>query len=179
LCFRISGVEFRELLNEWEKRMKQMTPYIETKNYSICPCCGEKDSSIDHLLGKNTQTWWYCDTCGGRYKIEFKSDGSVFVEPTGEKVNKHFVLLRNGDLGLVVEGMSFSPSDESVEYHHEYYYNEHTCPINYMKHILAVIDLKYQDQDPHGIFEYVTTLDYDKGVEGCNFDFSDLIKEFK
>ena len=65
-----------------------------------------------------------------------------------------------------------------ISEHHEYYYNEHTCPTNYMRNVVAVIDLKHQDQDPHGIFEYIATLDYDEKVEDCNYDYTDVIKSF-
>lgn len=156
--------------------MKLMIPVVETTHYAVCPCCQEQTSTIDHLLGKDTTTWWYCDNCGERYEIMFKRSGEVYTKPMNERKEKHLVLLRNGDIGLVVEGMSFSGS--VPEEHHEYYYNEHTCPTNYMKVVLAVIDLKHRDQDPHGIFEYVATLDYDQNVEDCNYDYSEVMKEF-
>lgn len=155
--------------------MNQMKPLVQTKNYAICPCCEKPDSTIDHLLNTDTSTSWYCDNCGERYSISFKKTGEVFTQATGERVNKNIVLLKNGNVGLVVEGMSFS----GAESNQEYYYNEHTCPTNYMKNVLAVIDLEHNDSDPHGIFEYVKTLDWDKDVEDCNYDYSHIMEHFK
>jgi len=155
--------------------MKQMIPVVETKNYAVCPCCEKQTSSIDHLLNTDISTSWYCDSCGERYRIIFKKSGEVFTQAIGERVNKNIVLLKNGNVGLVVEGMSFSDAESN----HEYYYNEHTCPTNYMKNVLAVIDLEHNDSDPHGIFEYVATLDWDKNVEDCNYDYSDIVTVFE
>lgn len=47
---------------------------------------------------------------------------------------------------FVVEGLSKSDLDKS------YYYNEHTCPVNFIP-IEAV--MTKEDNDPHGIFEYI------------------------
>jgi hypothetical protein len=49
----------------------------------------------------------------------------------------------------VVEGIHHEDEDDS----HRYYYNEGTCPTNYLG-VLKVFDDE-GDDDPHGIFEFV------------------------
>lgn len=40
--------------------------------------------------------------------------------------------------------------------HQKYHYNEHTCPTNYIGDVLKVVDPADGDQDPHGIFKFVS-----------------------
>ena len=59
------------------------------------------------------------------------------------------VLLKRNGIYLIVNGHG-NGNDE-------YFYNEHTCPTNYMQDVEAVIYEK--DADPHGVFEWVATID--------------------
>ena len=45
---------------------------------------------------------------------------------------------------------------EGWGYNEEYFYNEHTCPTNYMTEVVKVIS-EDGNEDPHGIFAYVKT----------------------
>jgi hypothetical protein len=122
------------------------------------------------------ETMWYCDHCGHRYALKLTADGLVFTAKTIGKKDKALVLLRAGDVGLVVEGLCISDKPETSAHfedgtsHHAYHYNEGTCPINYMKDVKAVLDLKNKDIDPHGIFQYVTTIPWNPDIEERNND---------
>jgi hypothetical protein len=62
------------------------------------------------------------------------------------------ILLKRGPLLLVVKGENYS----DFEPNHEYHYNEHTCPTNYLRRTVMLIDLETLDTDPHGAFTYIT-----------------------
>lgn len=151
-----------------------------TKTHIVCPACNKPAGTIDHFTNP-VSTRWYCDICGEQYSFTVtKQNNELIVSDlklTGNKKNDCLVLLKNGDIGLVVKGMYFNNEFDS---NHEYFYNEHTCPVNYLKDIKDVFDLKNKDTDPHGIFEYVRTLPYDDRVDEPNdHDFkSELMVEF-
>jgi len=138
--------------------MQEVNIISKTKQYVACPHCGDDTHSISHLLGENTTFGsWYCDSCGHSFggKIE---NGRVFIKKEDKTKYKNFVILRHDKVILVVEGMHFEPK---INYDTQrYLYDEHTCPTNYMKHVKIVMDLETLDTDPHGIFEYVTTIPY-------------------
>ena len=65
-------------------------------------------------------------------------------------VTSTLVLLKRNGIYLIVNGYGDKEHDQ-------YFYNEHTCPTNYMGDVEAVIYEK--DADPHGVFEWVATID--------------------
>lgn len=152
-----------------------MLSRTETKTYVVCPCCDGNLGSIDHLMGNKVgSTWlWYCDGCGARVKFAMEGNEVVSTEPTGEKSVRTIDFLKHGDIGLIVEGMAFAKDGKVDLDGKEYWYNEHTCPTNYLKNVLAIVDLKTDDYDPHGIFEYVGTTQWNPQVSdwNCSFDF--------
>lgn len=134
-----------------------------TKTHVVCPACRSPDSTVDHLKGSEQQLKWYCQQCGAEYTFTLTAGFKVVdVKLTGNSVRKTLVLLRCGKVGLVVQGMSFSHIKNNND---GYYYDEGTCPTNYMPQVLKVIDLETGDPDPHGIFEYVKTLPWDDRIE--------------
>ena len=160
--------------------MVEVKPHEETKRYAICPECGDHTSTVDHLLNTKTETMWYCDNCGSRYRLKFE-DGKMFIGKTDERKDKTLVLLRHGTMWLVVEGMKFSTHREN---NNEYYYNEHTCPTNYLRDVVRIIDSRNMDADPHGIFEYIGTFPWDERIKNnptqhdiVNIFRTDLLKE--
>ncbi len=153
--------------------MTEVKPVPVTQHYVPCPWCGANSGTVDHLLNQNTETRWYCDACGEKIALTFK-DGRMFTgKVPGERKSKTLVLLRNGDIGLVVEGMSFEDNPSGGD---AYFYNEHTCPTNYLKHVKVIIDLKRGDTDPHGIFQFVAVRPYDARIEECNLSDEELAK---
>ena len=145
----------------------------ETIKYVLCPCCEKKVGSINHL---NTGTYgWYCDGCGNKVQFIMQNGSVVSSQKTGETKEKTLVFLKSGDIGLVVEGMSFNGEQQNDEY----FYNEHTCPTNYLSRVVTIVDLEHNDCDPHGIFEYVTTLPWVEGFDECNFNTRPYIENFE
>lgn len=143
-----------------------------TREYILCPNCGKSEHQVDQVEIGRTFGPWYCDEddCGRSWTGVRTSDGAelTFVETNKRTV---FIELRYCDdpkLKIVVSGMEFLNSitlpgavgggtTDPIVYpdHHEYYYNEHTCPTNY----LGVEEVRYgDDYDPHGVFEFVRVL---------------------
>ena len=148
-----------------------MNTCTKTATHIVCPGCHQPAGTIDHLLGQAIDTMWYCASCGARYAFKLLVNGEVTdLRLTGDRKEKCLVLLRNGNVGLVVAGSVFTENGKLGDWdaHHTYYYDEHTCPTNFMRDVKAVLDLATQDADPHGIFHYVATLPWDARVEDCN-----------
>lgn len=152
-----------------ELEMTEVKPIAVTQHYVACPWCGKNtESTIDHLLdNEDTQVRWYCHACGEKIAIRFKA-GKVFVgKVPGAKLCNSLVLLRHGDIALVVKGLKFQ---ENLAGDSSYYYNEHTCPTNYMRDVKVIINLRTGETDPHGIFKYVKEVPYDPAIEECISD---------
>lgn len=149
-----------------------------TKNYVHCPECDKQCSPIDHLKD-GFKSWWYCENCGVQYEIKMK-DGVIDVKATEKRHLNMFVFLKNENIGLIVKGFRDDPPDPEQLSNQEYFYDEHTCPTNYLKDVVAIIDLKDGDTDPHGIFQFCGFADYplDYSEEDCNYDFSKFIEYF-
>jgi ribosomal protein L37AE/L43A len=144
-----------------------------TKHHVVCPACQKPSGTLDHLK-QNTETLWYCDECGVRYKLVLK-DGRVEVTATADRTEKRLVVLKREGFYLIVEGLVFIGADapDAGEHNHAYFYNEHTCPTNYLKRVKAVVEksegrIMCLDPDPHGCFEYVATLPWDNDIEDSN-----------
>jgi rubredoxin len=131
------------------------TTFTKPDRYILCPACGKDDFSVGHLpIG--TKTAWYCDVCGVRFKLHVLVNNEVECEVIeGERKEKRRVVLQSsGPVTLHLKTFTISPGDDE-EFHAEYYYNEHTCPTNFMRDVVKVID-KTGDDDPHGVFKFVS-----------------------
>ncbi len=58
-------------------------------------------------------------------------------------------------LYFVVEGVAVFDDTEKMNSHHEYFYEEHTCPTNFIRIPLISVD---GDHDPHGVFRFVRSV---------------------
>ena len=152
----------------------------ETKTYVHCPECGDECSSVDHIM-EGFKSKWYCDNCGVRYIIRMKNN-TIEVEATEERKIQTFVFLKSNDIGLIVKGMRFEPSiaDGSEYESNQHYYDQGTCPTNYLSEVLAVVDLGNGDCDPHGIFKFKGVKDFpaDFNEGDCNYDYSRFLDFF-
>jgi len=140
-----------------------------TQSYIQCPKCKENYEAgfgVRHLLIMRNTSFgpWYCNSCGTKISGEIK-DGRVFIveHPESERKRSIAVLLRRNNLYLVVKGMAFRDKDKDEEEHQRFYYEEHTCSMNYMREIIEVWESRYDklEVDPHGLFEYVRSVEND------------------
>jgi len=132
-------------------RFKQDPIY---KPQVLCPSCG-KSSNIDYCSINSKYTWWCSnDNCGKQYSFIINKDWSVESEPTGTIVTSTIVTLelplQKSSIFLKVKGKMFNG-----EHNDEYFYNEHTCPINIL-HSAEDIIIEGCD-DRHGVFRYIKT----------------------
>ncbi len=135
------------------------TPFTSPTRYIHCPGCGKQEFAVSHLP-VGTKTAWYCDECGVKFHLHILSETEVatFLDDS-ERKEKTLVTLRSETpVTLVVEGMRFvrDGQPENGTEHDRYFYDEHTCPTNYLPRTLKVVDETGSD-DPHGIFRYVKT----------------------
>lgn len=151
------------------------------KHSFICPNCGEEHgSTIDHLVVGQAVWRWSCDHC---YRGISLCRGELLDYVTCTLTNHYtfptLVLLRMNlptphPVHIVVKGICHievaehdhrDPKVIFAEYlsnnpkANEYYYNEHTCPWNYLD-----FPIKYGiDTDPHGLFVHQETIAMPEG----------------
>ncbi len=132
------------------------TTFTDKTRYISCPACAKSKHAVSHL-GAGCRTLWYCDDCGVRFDVHVLSadqvDCSVIPDSRRKKI---LVRLRSTrPVTVIVEGMSFHPDDEPDGFveRQRYYYEEHTCPSNFLG-VEKVMD-DSGDEDPHGIFSFV------------------------
>lgn len=147
-----------------------------TKTYAHCPKCDHQMSTVDHLLkGKATSAGpWTCHRCSSDILIDVDAENTVRVsvmDPTKRAAYRPVLLLlrtiTTPAVYFVVPARSFNP-DELEE--NRYYYNEHTCPTNWIdtsvvliqngKPVLSrlqnvMMDVSDGEQDNHDMFEIV------------------------
>lgn len=150
---------------------KLVTAYTKPELYVNCPVCGEGETRVDHCKNGFSSAW-YCDDCGVRYEINRIGD-QFRLQPLKERKLKTLVTLESeGPVRLLVEGMEFTNADGSrdldSEHHSSYFYDEHTCPTNFMGNVVRIIDPIDGDTDPHGIFAFVSVEPW-RDVENDDF----------
>lgn len=139
-----------------------MATVTRTKTYAVCPACEKDAGAIDHLLGQTLSTRWYCPSCGQSYSLTFSADGAVEIAlAVGRKVTTVDVLVLNPQekpVYFVVEGMRFEGEghDDSDNEHKRFFYEEHSCPTNWLKPTMLYFD---GDDDPHGLIKFLATRD--------------------
>jgi ribosomal protein L37AE/L43A len=145
----------------------EIEPTTEQRHYLACPSCGDAHAfTVTHLVtGQTTGRWgpWYCDQCGQA----IVGEGMQFEVSPGNRSERRAVLLRHGDVHIVVEGARYHKPGKPIDERQErdgmaYLYNEHTCPTNFLR-VEAIISAD-GDSDPHGIFEYVDDIPWPEGV---------------
>jgi ribosomal protein L37AE/L43A len=145
-----------------EPAVKRVDLVTETIHRVRCPSCNKPGSTIDHLLGQNT-TWgtWYCDACGRGYHGEVRN-GVVYVEPVDDARVRTSVLLRlrpaKGETYFLVEGMRFARQSQGPDQDGDrYFYEEHTCEINWLRNVKALAI--GGEPDPHALVDFVASWD--------------------
>ncbi len=65
------------------------------------------------------------------------------------------IRINESELYFVVEGCSKLESMEELQRGCQYFYEEHTCPLNF----IPILMISYQgDLDPHGVFTFVEAV---------------------
>lgn len=77
-----------------------------------------------------------------------------------------------GDVFFVVEGLRIE--DEKLGEGKSYFYEEHSCPTNHVRCEAIITD---GDDDPHGIFEFVRSVDMPEGYDEESVDWLALFPE--
>lgn len=156
-----------------------MKPNIttETKHYIICPWCDVGRFQVDHLFNINTTFGtWYCDNCGHaiKGKVENKEIEIELVENFKEDTHVLLEFPPNKEpMFLVTKGFNFSDTKED---HNAYYYNQHTCPINYLRSATSV--MIGDDSDPHGLFKYRGNLLVKNHPELADLNAKEILNKF-
>lgn len=127
---------------------------IRTKSFAVCPHCNATDSVVDHLKPGDSAGPWYCDSCGKSYTLKVSKDGATEIMPSnGWKIDTIDVLIlppQPKAIIFAVPGMRFDSSESVVDDKH-YYYEEHSCPTNWLKPDFMYYD---GDPDPHGVIRF-------------------------
>lgn len=155
----------------------------KTKQYIVCPYCGcDHTFSVSHLLELNEQKTfghWYCDKCGKSVMGTVFEDGSVEIEKTDQTREECHVLLelepQERSVFLVAKGMFFNGKIDPEN--KKYYYEEHTCPINYFKDVEVV--MVEEDSDPHGLFRYKGSIPTQLEPDLDKLNSDEILKLFR
>lgn len=137
-------------------------PVIHVRHFA-CPNGCDHRFGIEHLFGRSTTAGpWYCDDCGQGWNIAI--DGEQVSVEKADVRRKCFVTLeippQSESIFFKVRGMLWAPTitEETVE-QKRYYYEEHTCPTNWLS---EVEEIKIgEDTDPHGLAQFVAVYDVD------------------
>jgi len=137
-------------------------PFPMTINYIECPAGCDMRFAVSHLeMGCKTR--WVCDKCGIHFDLHVQKDG-IDTNILESRTKKTEITLRcEGPVSITVEGHRvIDPKDPKTQ--EEYleltkdFYEEHTCPVNYLRVVKEVFDAEGA-ADPHGIFEVVKVED--------------------
>lgn len=128
-----------------------------------CPSCTEGRWRADQLtIGQSTT--WSCSECSNQARIRRIADDEFETVPTGRKDTPITVTLRSmtePPITVKVNAWKYAHSQdlskEEFEEGARYFYDEHTCPTNWLRDIKQ-IEFK-GDTDPHGVFEFVSVED--------------------
>lgn len=154
----------REELRNVQSYVKADTK-VSTKEELLCMKCSQPVGELDHLSVGTSAGPWYCEFCGTGHLIKRTEDGADVTE-SKDRIVKTLVLLKLAEptkkpIHIVVEGRMFVPVGKEVseviddqQSRDKYYFNEHTCPTNYLDARIAVNG----DTDPHGVFKHVQTV---------------------
>lgn len=138
-----------------------------TRTFAACPHCGEEAGRVDHLeVTAHPMPAWHCESCAGLYHVRRKSEDDYEVTKSKDAPwPQHWFVLRlpashpRDVILLIKQGRcpNWSQDDKSSD---AYYFDEHTCPVNWFNQVEAIADGSDEDADtdPHGLFEFVQSF---------------------
>jgi hypothetical protein len=135
-----------------------------TQLHVPCPNweCSKLSRADQLTIGQSTI--WTCDDCHLQFRIKRVSDNDFETDLTGVAETPVTVTLRSATvppITLKLNTWKYAHSQglppEEYESNERYFYNEHTCPTNWVHEIE---EIEFQgDTDPHGVFEFVSVED--------------------
>lgn len=153
-----------------DPKMTAQPAKIHQHNYISCPACGDGEHRVDHLYDMRMPVKfgpWYCNKCGAVFAGEVIATGNVSVWPheTRTRFTRSMALLKldgkGGPVFFVMDHARYhaseTESDEENQKHQRYYFEEHSCPTNWLRKCVAVI--QNGDWDPHGFLDFVRAAD--------------------
>lgn len=138
----------------------------EIKRSIICPNCGNPTgSNADHLIGKaHPQTFgvWHCNSCGIGFQGMIDAMGQVFVESVPKSQAHELMALlvlppQKEPVYFLLPTSTWTNSRKpEVDLDMSYYFNEHSCPTNWLG------DVQHlqigEDSDPHGLLRFIRAI---------------------
>ena len=132
---------------------------IETKRYAACPECGGKVGSIEHLDGDDIHQLGpcFCEGCGRGWRIRTNGRDVCDMEIDERRrwmpATVTMVLPpQKESIVLTLLAHTFDERDKEFGAGDAYFYDEHTCPTNWMR---DVAEIRIGDNaDPHGLFKF-------------------------
>jgi len=143
---------------------------IYSHDFVVCPWCNEKSGHrVDHLYDSPGTRWgpWYCNECGGSFSgsVTGPRDVTVRKEREDKTFLRSMALLKldgkDGPVYFVIDHRRYcegaGETDEEMRSHQRYFFEEHSCPTNWLRDCAAVI--QDGDCDPHGFLDFVRAVD--------------------
>ena len=140
-----------------------MIVQAKVQYYVPCPGCLEGRHRADQVsIGQSSR--WSCEECHTEFTISRLSEFDFETQVTGRKDTPITVTLQSitePKITLKLNGWKYAHSQKDSEddfrESERYFYNEHTCPTNWV-HQIVQIEFK-GDKDPHGVFEFLSVED--------------------
>ena len=175
----------------------QTVPVVPVRHFA-CLACGEHLFHVEHLFRSAEQYDkgdgysagpWYCDECGTANELRMYADGRVTARSLDKKCLRTSVVLKlppqKEPVYFLMEGMRFTeewpnPGETQEEHNHSrdrYFYEEHSCPTNWLKDVQEV--MIGSDCDPHGLWHYMGTIEASPSDDSNNKQLSVLLSQLE
>lgn len=139
--------------------------------FCICPWCGEQSGRrVDHLYHDalpRAAGPWYCEECRKPFKVKVIAPGDVEITQTETRgiFSRSMALLKfegkDGPVFFVMDHNRYRESEDQTEEQNQssqrFFFEEHSCPTNWLRECVAVIE--DGDADPHGFLDFVRAVD--------------------
>jgi hypothetical protein len=149
---------------------------IYQHDYLICPWCdAESGVRIDHLYANDLPFvsegygGWKCHECRMPIGVRVTAPGKVEtwkVDRVPQEFSRAMALLRfdgkDGPVFFVMDHDRYSEKgawapDDEFQSSQRYFFEEHSCPTNWLRDCVMVIE--GGDCDPHGFLSFVRAVD--------------------
>lgn len=142
---------------------------IYQQDFLICPWCDQQSGQrVDHLYSDALPRAfgsWECKECGRSFRGTVTAPGTVTLErdEAAKVYGRALALLRfngkDGPVYFVMDRRYHTPGepDEEFQSHESYFFEEHSCPTNWLRDCVTVIE--NGDMDPHGFLDHVRSVE--------------------